>query len=302
MYRIKYLLGLMISSTLLFSCSNEVEAPSFDVKTEKQEYKVGDSVSFTLSGHADIITFYSGEKGKEYQFKNRTEASGKLELEMETQVLFGSQPDNLSVLVSTDFNNVYDTTNVRAAKWSDITKRFTLSTSAAGANGVRTSSGKVDISDLIVSGKPLYFAYKYLGQPVSPTSQRTWRVYSFNLTNTLEDNTVLNGATITTAGWIGLDFANPANKWTIQAAAPSLFFVPASSVIKSEDWVVTKALFPTTVTPDLGTGIKAFLEPMRKTFKYAFSAPGVYTVTFVATNAEDTNQRKSVKEVQVTVK
>ncbi|WP_207424638.1 DUF5017 domain-containing protein [Desertivirga brevis] len=302
MNKFKKIIGMLAVASVVACTKEEVSIPDFDVSVNGTEYTTQDSVTFNFQGDADIVTFYSGERGKMYEFKNRIEAVGKLELNMETQVLFGSQANNLSVLVSTDFNNTYDSTNVKAATWTDITSRFTLSSAAAGASGARVVSSKVDVSDLAVQGKPMYFAYRYIGQPISPASQRTWRIYAFNLTNTLPDNTVLSAATISTAGWLNVDFAHP-TRWTIQATAPVLFYAPVSGTItRSEDWAISKALYPTTVNPDLGTAIKTFLDKPMRSFKYKFPSPGQYDVTFVANNANNQGQETKVKTIRLTIK
>ncbi|NGM90220.1 DUF5017 domain-containing protein, partial [Parapusillimonas sp. SGNA-6] len=53
----------IITASLLAACrKHEVQNPSFDVALlEKATYKVGEEVTFNLSGEADQVTFYSGE-------------------------------------------------------------------------------------------------------------------------------------------------------------------------------------------------------------------------------------------------
>ncbi|WP_345955488.1 DUF5017 domain-containing protein [Mucilaginibacter sp. PAMB04168] len=299
----RLIIGL-IGLTLIYSCKDKnVEAPEFNVDTDKAEYKVGEAVNFKISGDPDVISFYSGEKGKEYQFKDRTTANGKVSLSMTTQVLFGRQPNNLALLYSTDFNGLYDAANVRAATWTDITSRFKLSTVVPGGSGVQTPSGVVDISDLPVAGKPIYFAFKYTGDAVTGTTptQNTWRVYAFDLTNTLPDGSVLNVSSASTAGWLAIDFVNTANKWTIQTAAPFIFFNPNSTLVASEDWALTKALFPNNVDPDVAAPIKTYLQTVND-YKYTYTTPGTYTVTFVGTNGKNTGSSSVVKQLTIVVK
>ena len=59
---------------MLASCEKELEPKpiSFDVTTAGKTYHAGDTVFFTLSGNPDIITFYSGQPGTDYAFKDRT--------------------------------------------------------------------------------------------------------------------------------------------------------------------------------------------------------------------------------------
>ena len=46
---------------------------NFAVTTPKQTYKVGDSVIFSFNSGPDQIIFYSGEPGKNYANKDRTQ-------------------------------------------------------------------------------------------------------------------------------------------------------------------------------------------------------------------------------------
>jgi len=303
MNTLRYLLGIFVLPLMVACQKNEPVTPSFDVKTSKLEYNKGDSVTFSINGYADIISFYSGEPGKEYRYKDRIEsADAKLNLNITTQVLYGAQADNLHLMYSTDFNNTYSTDGIKAATWTDITNRFTLCSAAAGAVGVATVSGDVDLSDLPVSGKPIYFAWKWIGQESTSAALggRTWRITVFNLFNKTPGGNA-SIASVTSAGWLAVDVLNAANKWTIQTTTPFLFFAPASTLLPSEDWAISRALFPTAVTPDAGTGIKGYLDKV-KDFKYAFNSPGVYTVTFIAKNTNNLGLKEIVKEFTITVK
>jgi hypothetical protein len=303
MMKLKYILSILLLSYLT-SCKKEAtEVPSFDVTTDKQEYNVGDSVSFSIKGYADIITFYSGEAGRKFEHKDRIESKdSKLSLNISTQVLFGAQENNLKLYYSTDFNNSYNAEGIKAATWTEITNKFTLSAADAGKSGVVTASGDVDLSDLPVSGKPIYFAWKYVNQAAATAAVggRTWRIPVFNLTSKSESGSATI-ATVLTAGWLAVDVENPVNKWTIQTGTPFLFFSPASTLVPSEDWVITRALFPTAVKPDSGIGIKDYLSKISD-YKYAFTAAGTYKITFVAKNANNLGVTDVVKELTLVIK
>ncbi len=291
-----------IAGLIFSACTkDDVVTPEFDVSIEKETYGVGDTVSFKIRGDADLLTFYSGEEGREYQYKDRTEYSGgKLTLSMNTQVLYGSQQGNLKLLCSTDFNGIYDAENLKAASWTDISSRFTWANAAAGAVGVRTESGLVDISDIIEEGKPLYFAFKYVGDANTDKSMRTWRIYNFDLTNQVSATSNLSIATRANAGWIAVDFANPANVWTLNNTT-MIYFTPASSLIYTEDWAVSGALFPNKVAPDIGLPVKSILDEM-KDYQYTFTKAGEYKVTFVAANANQLTMASKIKELNIIVK
>lgn len=303
MNKLKYILGLLLIPAV-YACKKDTpDAPTFSVVTSKAEYNLADSVEFQMSGYADVIGFYSGEAGKEYRYRNRLESDqGKMHLNIQTQVLYGTQANNLSLLYSTDFDNVYSVDGISKATWTDITNRFTLSTAAAGAVGTAVTSADVDLSDLPISGKPIFFAFKWVGQASTTAALggRTWRVPAFNLTNKTASGTSTI-ATVTSASWLAIDVKNTANKWTIQSTTPFLYFAPNSTLTESEDWAVSKALFPNKVSPDVSVNVKAYTDRM-KNYKYKFSKAGVYTVTFIAKNGLNGNVKEVVKELTVTIK
>ena len=69
----------IIAAFLMVGCQKEVvDTPGFNVASEipfwsgKHSAKVNAEIKFLIDGKADFITFYSGELGKEYQYRNRT--------------------------------------------------------------------------------------------------------------------------------------------------------------------------------------------------------------------------------------
>ncbi|MEQ7801154.1 DUF5017 domain-containing protein [Pedobacter sp. ASV1-7] len=305
MKKLKYILGALLLPAMVACQKSEPEKPTFNVTTAQQEYKIGDTVLFSIRGYADLISFYSGEPGKEYRFKDRIESDDtKLKLNISTQSLYATQRNNLSLLYSTDFKDVYTPEGIAEATWIDITSRFKLSPDEVpGTNYPVTPSGEVDIADLPVANTPIYFAFKFVGQPSATAfaGARTWRVPVFDLYNVTEDGRRTTVADVKTAGWLGIDVQNPVNKWTIQAVTPFLFFAPASTLLASEDWAVSKALLPNAAKPDVGVGIKDYLKPM-KDYKYVFMQEGNYTITFVAKNVNNRGEETIIRTLNIAVK
>ncbi len=296
----KYLYLFLLLGVLSSCEDNEVEAPNFNVSVIKAEIQVGDSARFSFSGEPDVVTFYSGENGKDYQNRERTELTGgKLQLEFESQALYGRQSDYISLLVSTDFNGNYMSEEVSKATWVDISNRFTFATAAPGTIGTRTMSGQVDLSDLLASGKPIYFAYKYVGGPSLTPTQWLWRLHAFNLTNSFPNGNSALVSNLSTTGWTSVEFVNPVSKWYFTSAL--VYFHPNSTKEASEEWAISKALNPNKVSPDRGTAIKEYTLS-KEAHSYIYSEPGTYTATFVASNVTIHGQKTVVREVEVTVK
>lgn len=304
MFKLRHISSLLAAAALMASCDkrDKLDSPDFNVSTAQSTYKVGDSVIFNFSGAPDVITFFSGEPGSKYEFKDRTELpGGTTYLSFSTRVLHGSEQNSLSVMASTDFTGYYDTNAVKAATWTNITSRFQLDPSLVGTGAI-TESGVVDISDLVVSGKPLYIAYRYLGAkpPGNTATQRTWRVQSFNLRNSYPNGDVISLASLFTAGWLNVDFQNPANFWKQEVSLGYLQFAPNGSMVASEDWAVSKPFYVSRVAPDKGVAIKEYM--LRKTeHVYVFNQPGTYKVTFVGSNTNAKEIKTIVRELDITV-
>lgn len=186
-----YIAGL--SLLFLASCTTELvvkDAPNLGVSTEKSTYKVGQEIVFNFTGEAELISFYSGQAYNDYAFRDGRvldlETKGA-SLSFTSSVQLGAQANQLAIMASSDFNGNYSSlASVKAATWVDITSRFTLGTSATFL-----ASTSQNISDLIVPGKPIYIAFKYLTKPQATNGlARTWMIQSFSLNST----TSFNGA------------------------------------------------------------------------------------------------------------
>jgi len=184
------LAGLLMTA----SCSKEIltEIPTFDVSTEATTYQAGEEIKFNIAGgDAQTIFFYSGETLKDYAFKEGriidVKDSGAA-MAFTSSVQLGTQANQLTVLASTDFNGDYSTlAKVKAAIWTDITGRFKL-----GINNAFLASGTKDISDLLLAGKPIYIAFKYVTKPqITNGLARNWYIQAFAITsNTKLDNAI----------------------------------------------------------------------------------------------------------------
>lgn len=189
----QYILILITAFFFLnVSCEKEIKvesAPDFQVSLDKSTYKAGEEVLFNVSGFAEIISFYSGEVGNDYEFKDGrvVDVSSKgAVLSFRNAVKDGSQEDQLSVLISTDFDG--DTSSlqsVKSANWIDITDSFDLAES-----GDFIGSGDFDISQFTETN-PVYIAFKYVTEPqMANGDARLWLIENFIIRtrDTIYDN------------------------------------------------------------------------------------------------------------------
>jgi hypothetical protein len=302
-----------------FSCHKalDVDDIAFDVTANKATMALGDTTRFSFTGNPDIITFWSGEIGKRYQYRDRTEADGTPILRFRSK-RFHPQNNTLALLISTDFSGVVkDTvatrTAITAAAWTDITARANLSP----ANGTLTSSGPVNLSDLASQGKPVYFAFKYTGAAGFPLNR--WEIDSFYVNNNLPDGTTyvianFGNATVSYTNYgvptfsPGFVFYNTANVnfWfnsTINSQAGLVFKTDNAGLTSScESWAIVGPINLKKVTPDNGTVIKGLTQSLADlAFTYKYPAAGTYNATFVAGKTNRDEQKYAVKSLPFTV-
>src|SRR5687768_5263832 len=123
---------------LLSACSKDIPLTpgldQFNVKASSLTYNLGDTVKFSFEGNPDLISFYSGELYKQYEFKEGRDIELKdavFSFSTAYPTITGvAQPNQFSVHASTDFNGDYTSYNhIQAATWTDITNKFTYATS-----------------------------------------------------------------------------------------------------------------------------------------------------------------------------
>lgn len=269
----------------------QLDDPQFDVSVEKLTYKVGDTVKFNFTGKPDNITFFSGEAGKSYEFRNRTSVSGKAELQF-TSFRQNNKPNTLKFLYSTDFAGLVDSTNIVNATWVDITSRVTLS------SGVdNTPSGLVDVTDLQALNKPVYFAFRYT-DVTSTTAQATWTLRDFVVRNTV-NNRVFEILNLADAGWGRFSMINKTNIWTVSATGLR-FTGGAANSPNNDAWVIARPANLSFVTKDVGEGIKD-LNLKLPSYNHIYNTPGTYKVTFLAQNANIEGSKMILKELTITI-
>jgi hypothetical protein len=193
---------MLLGALVMASCDKEVtvESPAtFNVTTEGTSFKAGTPITFKLTGsEVQRIAFYSGEPKNDYAFKGGRVVDvkgGGVTMTFTSSVTngaqaadlsaLGNQNNQLTILASTDFNGDYSSlAKIKAATWKDITSRFVLGTTTSFV-----SSGVKDIADLVVPGKPLYIAFKYLTKPQATNGiARTWGIQTFAITSTVKLN------------------------------------------------------------------------------------------------------------------
>jgi hypothetical protein len=281
------------------SCNKvKITAPDdFTVTTPKTTYKVGENVVFTFTGNPDNILFYSGLPGNNYANANAStaESGGSPEMQFLSNVQFGAAVNNLSVLVSTDFNGQYDTTDVGKATWTDITSRVVLGTSATNV-----SSGVVNLNDLKGDSTLMYLAFKYLSVNPSVNKQKQWTISTFQFRTRFPDGRVYtNAATNADAAFGIIDFQGDSAKWVsgttlTHAGEPAGF--PGDN-----DWAISKPMALNVIKGDAGTDVKTLVQPPPSGYTSVYTIAGTYKAIFVAQNSDVHNVKRVIREIDLTV-
>jgi hypothetical protein len=297
---------------LITACNKmQVDAPGLQITPQSTTLKAGDTAVFNFTGYADYISFYSGEPGRNYDKKDSfTKAGANPEFQFSSAV---SAPgtgittgNNLSILVSTDFNGVYDTTNVRKATWTDITSRATLATTTT-----TVASPVINLNDLKVEGKQMYVAYKYITS--NPTlKQRQWTISNFIFRSRFPDGSVYTHATSNSdAVFTPVNLAGDSATWS---AGTTLVHTGLNANYPvDEDWAISKAFDLSKATSlDATKGSSDALGVVTvknlgltgtvpANFKWKYATAGNYKAVFVIRNATSSDMKQVVQTFNITV-
>ncbi len=288
----KLITMIVIAWGLATGCNDDVETPSFNVTADQTTVSVGDSVTFSFSGYADIIAFYGGEEGNNYENKDRVSLSGGVpELTFESMGAYGSFNNTLSFWASTDFSGTYDSTSVADATWTELTD-FVIPENSDFSN--YTSSGTHSLEQFV--GNPVVFAFKY--QAETGATQRKWQIGSFDI-NYVQDEGSAAVTDLSGADWTAVDMTG-SKSWTVSSTY-LLHNSSSSTEASNLDWIITDFLILDQATPDYAVPIKGADELALDDYKYAFSTAGTYNVVFVGTNGYKGDTETVVRTLQITV-
>ncbi|WP_345953989.1 DUF5017 domain-containing protein [Mucilaginibacter sp. PAMB04168] len=310
---------LFMLATVFASCQKDLSTgdTDFTVSVDKSTLALGDTARFRFNGNPDIVTFYSGEAGKRFEYSGRATADGTPVLTFNSVRASGTQPNSLQLMVSTDFKGVAkgDTVttkaNIAAATWTDITSRATLSSGSTSA----TPSGAINLSDFASAGKPVFFAFKY--NAAAGTIQNRWTITSFSIKNELSDGTTYEIANLNSSttpyqiygvdtfspGWAGYTLQNT-YLWNITSTQLMITGATTAATAKetAEAWAIIGSINLRKVVPDVGVLIKNPTQSLSASaFTYKYAAKGSFNAVFVG-GSIDVNREKFVqKSVKVNV-
>lgn len=298
---------LIIGSLTSCTYNKEVVMPTFNVTADSTTVSVSDPVTFKFTGDADIITFYSGEPGSEYQYKDRLRVEGgKPQFQFSSLRKYGDNPgvadSTLQLMVSRDFKGDLTVDAIENATWINISDRANIANGASST--AYTNSGVIDLSDLerkdsLGNDSVIYIAFKYHEQKTTAT-KRAWYTQDYNVDNILPDSSLVNiaGANM---GWGTVQVKNTARVWYIYATS-SLMWGGAADLPETEDWLISQPLYLDRVPRSLGVIVKNSPTTLQTDYSFkGYSKPGSYTVVFEAIDANRWNKKTIFKTITITV-
>ena len=109
-------------------------------------------------------------------------------------------------------------------------------------------------------------------------------------------------AAIARVGWVAVDVKNPTVVWGVPTTGQvTINGTIADSVNEdNEDWVISRPFNLSAVSADIGLGLKTATTVLSE-YNYTYTAPGTYTVTFVAGNASKDELKNIVKQLTIIV-
>ncbi len=311
------LIAIILLPTLFFACKKEnVEMPTFDAGISTPNYRVGDTINYTFTGYADNISLYTGENvvqtativpstpllGYRYQYKDRDYADGNAFIQFSSVLQSVSQPNTLSLLISSNFSGVYDSAGIRNANWVDLTGGANLSN---GSVTTPINSGLVSIPDSFKS-KTVFIAFRY--NATSGSQQPRWTITNLSVPFYAKGNDTASATkdTLTVANlnpsWRTFNIAG-SQTWSSSTSQLAFTGGAGTTSVANEDWAISRDIVLNRVPVDKPAFIiKTLTDAMPATFRQPpYKKPGMYKVSFAANNANRTNLVSSVKEFTINV-
>lgn len=329
----KLLMAAGIASLAFSSCESEFtkdadlhvsvatnEGVIFDGHTVT--VKKGTPVEFRFSGDPDFLTFFSGESGKKYEYRERTTVD---ESEIESSTLkftltpqYGNPTNILTLYVSSDFpgidrgNFASDSVLVERHPWKVLISSTDFPTSA------KAKTYEIDMKPYI--GKRIAVAIRYRGQD-NRVAQTKFIFNDMLITNRMRNGQETEFAA-SSFGFTPINMMNRHNlpdqkSMTANRAYGTVtnyisgiwnakdwnaFFIHSSNANTAlkYSWLISNLFVVNACSPDEGIGLKNVAQSL-DSYKHTYNEPGTYTATFVATNGNYKNESSVVRGYKVVV-
>ena len=277
-----------------------VAPPMVDITPAALSCNAGEALEFSISGAASEIDFWSGEKQHELAYADKYRSDS---LSFMHATGAGYQLNAVTVRVSEDFSGVLTEEAIKAATWTDISNRFTFSTTAGPNhadnpftksldtyNDYFVYSGKKDITDCYGPSGKMYLAFFYhidayvAANDNSRTMHYLTKIEVPGQYSLAQDNTTL----IAGSNYNPSEDKNNVPAWQTPKTElgipgdPGFRFAAAFKPTSDRDAyaVVNSPLVRS--GHDTPIVVQSSSQDTPDTFSYVFAEPGTYEVNFIA--------------------
>ena len=343
----KYYLLYAFIGFLNFSCNKSLERNvEFDINIKSNEQvqydgnivtvKKGTPIEFLITGNPNFMTFFSGEEGHQYKYKDRMFVgeedleecklsfslyNGKFNSHMTPNILRIYISDNFPGLAKNNFEN--DSILVESHPWNDLVSPEELPQSPI-LSADEAIKYNIDLKSQL--GKKFTIAIRYL---VKETTEELRQPGIF-FENAQIVTTFKNGTSTTLypAAW-GLTPLNMRHKefpptdaslkenpaygttknnvggyWNLYYAAQGDFKLwgefSGLDKPKHYSWLVTNPIITNSCLPDAGVAIKNIATPLYS-YTYKYDKPGAYKATFLGKKVNYEHSSSEVIEFEIHV-
>ena len=316
--------AIILAAFILSGCNQayKVDVPDFLVNIEKTTFKVGEPVNFIINSDSDFVSFYSGEFGNDYNYRDierHTPAALRLSLDIKQTTSGNSRllnPRIIPVSWSSDYNGEGTVDAMEEATWNDVTDDFTFPAEGykvGSANGSVTTSNKdIDIERYFIDQeKPIYLCFKYdvaKFESEINTGRTTVTLSNFFINGHMDNGTIpvygikdIDWQFIKPESWNGAT-----DRCSLPGAQATLtmscewntkqdrqLYAIAGPIYKAED--VNSGIEP-------GVCIKSLADPDLRSYTHTYMSPGEYEAVFVAKNSSVYGKAETVRTVKVTIR
>jgi len=301
------LIGILLCLAILNSCEKEEaeDISTFSVQLASLTVKAGEPAEFFLTGDPAQLSFYSGEVGNAYDFKDvpRIDKVKDMMFTFDTHNT-PTEAVQVQLMFSTDFNGVYKYEDVSEATWHDLSTRFQWAAPAPWQTNWQ-SSGTVSLVDMLEEGRPFFIAYRYVAPPVpeGPIPSRNWRTRSHALRVNTEYGHTVDLASYASMGWKLVKKDTLLTSSSTVASTILLLAATSGHRLEYEEWGVSKSFQVDEI--DMGVDrsipIKGYADMPLQEFRHVYTEAGTYTATFVASAKTAYNDKQIVKQVDIKV-
>ncbi|MEG1585870.1 MAG: DUF5017 domain-containing protein [Bacteroidales bacterium] len=319
----KYILPVLMLG-IFASCNDLLDDVDFEVTPAAGNvYKVGEPVTFNLTGNPDYITFFSGEEGSNYKNRFRTEIAMEdiqsAEFSFAAKRQYGVELKTMEVFISDSYAGLTkkdaqsDQKALHDANWTSVVAPETMDKASASAF---TPMGPIDISDYM---NHCVLAFRYQGTMNGKDAQRTWTLNQFKIRCVLKSGKIIESGAASSLNFSAFDelkvgTANDPYQFVVAGRAEKgIWFggnIDSANEVQMQggtktdtdnlDWLISTPLKLNSCTPDVGYAIKDITTTLNS-HTHVFEKAGTYEVVFVVGNANYQGAKEKVKKITITI-